>query len=81
MLPISEPDTIRFPSGENATEKTTSEWAPNGPVMVSPDWASQTRTVPSYEPDTIHFPFGENAAEHTSAECPVKTLTEGHLGS
>src|SRR5215510_9783959 len=62
-----EPETMCFPSGENATETMCSS---NGPDTTWPVWASQTLIVLSEEPETMCFPSGENATEKTEPMCP-----------
>src|SRR2546425_1830524 len=73
----SEPDTIFFPSWENATDVTQSVWPSNGPRMVNPDSASQTRSVLSQEPDTIFFPSWENATDITPDVWPFSVSNAG----
>ena len=66
-----EPETIRLPSGENATEKTQSVWPLNGPEMISPLSTLHTRIVQSSEPETLRLPSGENATDDTEAVWPL----------
>src|SRR5580693_9269221 len=40
-----DPETMRVPSGENATDQTQPECPHRGPLMGAPDAASQIRTV------------------------------------
>ena len=80
IVPSREPDTIRDPSGENATERTQLECPLSGLPMASPVSASQRRMVLSHEPDTIRDASGENWTENTSLPCPCKTFwIEGQL--
>src|SRR6266702_3995689 len=67
IAPSREPETMRLPSGENATEKTENPCPVNGPVSVSPVVAFHTQIVPSREPETMRWPFGENATDVTVA--------------
>jgi hypothetical protein len=59
-----EPDTIFSSLLKNATEVTLSVWPINGPRIVNPDSASQTRRVLSFEPDT-NLSSSENAKQVT----------------
>ena len=51
-VPSPEPDTISWPSGENATARTQPEW-PFSIRRSAPVAASHTRTVPSPEQDEV----------------------------
>src|SRR6266702_461452 len=62
---------MRWPSGENATDKTEYVCLVKGPASVSPVVAFQTRLVPSNEPETTRWPSGENATDKTKDVCPV----------
>src|SRR5882757_5959640 len=77
MALSDEPDTIRDPSGENATELTPLECPSSGLPMGSPVSASQRRMVLSHEPDTIQDPSRENATDSTRLECPSSGLPMG----
>jgi hypothetical protein len=71
---VIEPDTIRIPSVENATELTQSVW-PFSTFSSAPVDASHTRTVLSDEPDTIRIPSVENATELTQLVWPFSTFS------
>jgi hypothetical protein len=43
--PSKEPETICWPSGENATELTIFVWPVRGPAAISPVMAVHTRIV------------------------------------
>ena len=77
--------TRHVPSGENATEFTSSECpssaCPFFPLIaskvcplntrsVSPEATCQIRTEPSHDPDTTRVPSGENATDSTQFVCP-----------
>jgi hypothetical protein len=66
-VPTSDPDTIRVPSGENATDVIDKERRVNTEAQM-PVLQSQSRTVPSSDPDTISVPPGENATDVTQLE-------------
>src|SRR6267154_391610 len=70
----SDPDTMRLPSGENATELTQLSCPVRGARSGSPVSASHNRMVLSYDPDTMRLPSGENAADVTSPLCLGSTL-------
>src|SRR6266702_1101440 len=61
---------MRWPSGENATDRTKDVCPVNGPDSVSPVVAFHTRIVPSREPETMRRPSGENATDTTESVCP-----------
>ena len=63
---------MRWPSGENATDKTELVCRVKGPTAVSLVMAFHTRIVWSYEPETTCWPSGENATDNTEFMCPVK---------
>src|SRR6266571_4603335 len=65
IVPSFEPETMRWPSGENATDTTEDVCTVNGPASVSPVVAFHTRIVPSLEPETMRWPSGESAMERT----------------
>ena len=67
----TDPETMCWPSGENATEVTKSECPLNGPATVSPVMVFHTQIVLSLEPETMCWPSGENATEFTKFECPL----------
>src|SRR6266702_3331015 len=71
LFPSFEPETMRWPSGESATELIPCVCPVNGPPSVSPVVAFQTRIVPSEEPDTMRWPSCENATDMTQSVCPV----------
>src|SRR6266702_656810 len=71
IVPSCEPETMRWQSGENATDQTEDICPVNGPAAVSPVVAFHTRIVRSSEPETMCWPFGENATEQTASVCPV----------
>jgi len=56
-----EPDTMRLPSGEIATDQTTPVCPRRGAPNGLPVSASQTRIVLSSEPDTMRLPSREIA--------------------
>ena len=56
-----DPETMYFPSGENATEVTQSVWPLNGSETSFPVCASHILIVLSCDPETVYFPSGENA--------------------
>jgi hypothetical protein len=58
-----EPETMLWPSGENATEKTAFVCPINGPAIISPVMGLHTQIVASHEPEAIHWPSGENVTE------------------
>src|SRR6266702_3356841 len=62
---------MRWPSGENATDKTESVCPVNRLASVSPVVAFHTRIVPSCEHETMRWPSGENATDSTKSVCPV----------
>src|SRR6266702_4351672 len=64
---------MRWPSGENATDKTKDvcPLAVNGPATSSPVVAFHIRIVRSTEPETKRWPSGENATDRTESVCPV----------
>ncbi len=57
----SEPETMRWPSGENATLVTEPSWPRSGSPTGWPVAASHNRSVLSPEPETMRWPSGENA--------------------
>ena len=57
-----EPETMRVPSVENATEVTESVW-PFRVASCAPVKASHTRTDLSSEPETMRVPSVENPTE------------------
>jgi hypothetical protein len=65
-----EPDAIRLPSGEKATDKTQPVCPVNGWPSGAPVSESQMRTVLSDEPDAIRLPSGEKATDETKPVCP-----------
>ncbi len=65
IVPSSEPETMWWPSGENATELTERVCPVNGLNTVSLVVAFHTRIVPSKEPETMWWPSGENETELT----------------
>ena len=67
-----EPETMDFPSGENATEVTQAVCPVIGSEMSSPVSTSQTRNVSSAEPDKMCFPSEEKATEVTLLVCPER---------
>jgi len=67
-----EPETMRVPSGENATDETQPECPCRGLPMAVPDAASHNRIVLSPEPETMCVPSGENATDETQSECPCR---------
>jgi len=69
-----EPDMIRLPSGENATDSTQPLW-PSSLRTSLPDLASQIWTVLSPEPDTIWLLSGENATDLTEPVWPSSLRT------
>ena len=71
MLLSHDPEIIREPSGENATDKTGS-LCPRRVVIAVPVFASQSRTVQSCDPEAIRVPSGENATALTSLPYPRK---------
>src|SRR6266702_1955805 len=62
---------MRWPSGENATDKTSDVCPVNELASVSPVVAFHTRIVSSSKPETMRWPSGENATDRTSDVCPV----------
>jgi hypothetical protein len=77
-----EPETIRLPSGENATD-LAAEVCPCSSLNCSPVFASHTRTDLSEEPETIRLPSGENAAHETPSvvRIVIKGIVIVPLGS
>jgi hypothetical protein len=69
----SEPDTIRVPSLEKATELTDPVW-PLSTFSFTPVDASHTCTELSYEPDTICVPSLENATELDRSSVALELL-------
>src|SRR6266702_2118311 len=61
---------MRWPSGENATDKTEDLWIANGPATFSPTVAFHTRILPSPEPETMCWLSGENATDLTRPPGP-----------
>ena len=59
-----EPEAIKAPSGEKATDNTPLV-CPFMTLIAFPDLASHVRTVQSVEPDAIIEPSGEKATELT----------------
>src|SRR6266478_4182698 len=78
IVPSFEPETMWWPSGENATDRTGSVCPVKGPATVSPVVAFHTRIVPSVEPETMWWPSGENATDST--EPPTFEITISHDG-
>src|SRR5260370_1406967 len=72
-----EPETMCWPSGENATEFTGAECPLNGPDTVSPVIAFHTQIVPLFKPETMHWPSGETAMELTGATCDITISDDG----
>jgi len=68
----AEPETIRLPSSENATDITELVWPSKGPDTVWPVAAFQMRIVLSPEPDATSSPSGENATYLTQLVWPSK---------
>src|SRR5205814_8337035 len=68
QLLSSEAVTIRFPSGLNRAEQTTSPCS-IGSASGWPVWAFHTRAVLSYEAVTIRLPSGLNCAEEIKPPC------------
>src|SRR6266702_3724170 len=62
---------MRWPSGENPTDKTPDVCPVNGPATVSPVVAFHTIIVRSSELETMRWPSGENPTEKTTDVCPV----------
>ena len=60
-----EPETMYWPSGENATELTELVCPVKGPAAVSPVMAFHTQIVRSKEPETMCWLSGENATDRT----------------
>jgi hypothetical protein len=56
---------MRWPSGENATDRINPVCPVKGPAAVFPVMAFHTRNVPSYEPETMCWQSGENATDQT----------------
>ena len=65
------PETMRLPSGLNATLDTVSVWPVSGWPTGWPVSASHSRTVLSKLPETIRLPSGLNATLITVSVCPV----------
>jgi hypothetical protein len=65
----SEPETIRFPSGEYANAKRLEDRHCSS-VTVWHVSASHMRIVESPDPETICLPSGEKAMDQTLPECP-----------
>src|SRR6188768_1363276 len=70
----SEPETMRIPSVENATEVTESVW-PFSTLSSLPVDVSHTRTDLSLEPETMRVPSVEKATELTDEVWPFRTLS------
>ena len=68
MVLFNEPDTMYFPSGENATDNAKSECLSNGLEMASSVFASQRQMMLSNELDTMCFPSGDNTTDSTELE-------------
>ena len=66
-VPSLDADTIRVPSGENATVVTSWE-CPSRMAMDWPDATSQMRTVLSLDADPIRVPLGEKVTPVSCAE-------------
>src|SRR6266702_436047 len=70
IVPPCEPETMRWPSGENAKDMTGCLCPVNGPAAVSPVVAFHTRIVPPCELETMRWPSGKNATDMTECVCP-----------
>ena len=70
------PETIRLPSGLNATLHTVSVWPVSGGPIGWPVAASHTRTVLSKLPETIRCPSGLNATLSTPSVWPVSGVAD-----
>jgi hypothetical protein len=55
-----EPETMCWPSGENATNMTQSVCPVKGPATVSPVMAFHTRIALSRKPEMMYWPSDEN---------------------
>ena len=64
MVLSEDPETMREPSGLNATLKTQSE-CPSSVAMLSPDCVSHSLMVLSEDPETMREPSGLNATLKT----------------
>src|SRR6476646_10316785 len=69
-------ETMREPSGLNATPVTQSVWPVSGGPMGWPVSASHSRTVLS-PPETMRFPSGLNATLYTAPVWPVSGAPMG----
>ena len=67
IVPSSEPETMYWPFGENATDLTEFVCPVKGSAAVSPVVAFHTQIVRSFEPETMRWPSGENATDRTTA--------------
>src|SRR6478736_7592804 len=67
----SLPETMRPPSGLNATLLTGPVWPVSGAPISRPVPASHTRTVVSLLPETMRAPSGLNATPHAPSVWPV----------
>jgi hypothetical protein len=65
----SDPETMRVPSGENATDFTALEW-PLRVAIHRPLVVSQSRSVQSRDPETKSAVVLENETDVTLSECP-----------
>src|SRR6267154_3659295 len=79
MVLSHAPDTMRFPSGEIATDITVLVCPRRGAPNVSPVSVSHIWIVPSCEPHAMRFPSGENATEN-SGQCQWSLFSiRGHF--
>ena len=70
MVLSNEPEAIRLPSGEIATDHTGSVCPRSGSPTCTLVSKSQTLIVRSSEPETMYLPSDEIAADHTESVCP-----------
>ena len=73
----SLPETMRCPSGLNATPVTASVWPVSGAPTGWPVPASYTRTVLSTLPEAMCLPSGLNATPVTASVWPVSGAPTG----
>lgn len=69
MVQSLEPDTMKQPLGENATELTEPVCPVIGRASGRPVRVSITQILQSLEPDITRMPSGENATERTESVC------------
>ena len=70
------PETMRLPSGLNATLDTAAVWPLSGWPIGWPVSASHTFTVLSSLPETMRLPSGLNATLYTASVWPLSGLAD-----